>query len=680
MECGTEEVRGQMSSNSGDQGAGTANVSDGEVLWRPSVASLRRARLTAYAAWLEERGVPRFEDYTALWRWSVDDIGRFWRTVLDYSEISYDGDPATALVAAGMPGTRWFPEVRLNFAEHALAGSDDDLAFIAYSQTRVDSRMSIGELRDVVARAAAGLRRLGVRPGDRVAGYLPNIPEALIGLLASASIGAIWAVCAPELGSRSVLDRLQQIQPQVLIAVDGYRYGDKEVNREEDLASISASLPSLEHTVLVPYLRGDRDVPRPELAWSDLVADDAEPSYTRVAFDAPLWILFSSGTTGLPKAIVHSHGGIALEQWKTLALHSDMGPGDRHFVYCTTSWMMWNVQVATLLARATCVLFDGNPNYPGPDELWRIMATAEVTHFACGAAFFTGCRQQRQVPKDHFDLSRLRAVTSTASPLPADSFRWIYECVNPDLYLQSASGGTDVCGAFVGGSPWLAVRAGEIAGRMLGVDAVAFDESGREVAAQLGELVIKQAMPSMPVFFWNDPDGQRYRDAYFEKFPGRWCHGDWVKFLESGGCVITGRSDGTLNRGGVRLGTSEFYAALSDVDAVADSLVVHLEDSGGGTGELILFVQLAEGRQLDHQTESALRDALRAALSPRHVPDFIIAVPAIPYNLTGKKLEVPVKKLLRGSPRQDVISEGSVRDPSSLDAFEATTLRRNRGW
>ena len=650
-------------------GSGTdPTTEDAETLWTPTAEWIAGTQLTRYVDWLAaERGLT-FQTYQDLWQWSIDELDAFWRSVLDFYEVLYDGDPSVVLASREMPGADWFPNVSLNFAENALRGPDEDEVIVALSQTRPDSRMTRGELRDAVARAAEGLRRLGVGPGDRVAGFLPNIPETVIALLATASIGAVWAVCSPELGWRSVVDRLQQIQPKVLLAVDGYRYGDKDVDRLDELATVQAALPTLEATVFVPYLRAEP--PAVGISWSEFLSHEAKPAYTRVPFGAPLWILFSSGTTGLPKAIVHAQGGTTLEQYKSASLQIDLGPGDRYFVYCTTTWMMWNLQVSCLLVGSTAILFDGNPNFPDREELWRILGRTRVTHFACGAAFFTASRQQHLVPKDRFDLSNLQGMLSTGSPLPPDTFRWIYQAVSSDVFLQSGSGGTDVCSGFVGGSPWLPVRAGKIACRLLGIDVAAFDEKGYEIIGSLGELVIKQPMPSMPIYFWNDPDGERYRNAYFAQFPGTWCHGDWDQFDESGSCIITGRSDGTLNRGGVRLGTAEFYAALEDIEGIADSLVIHLEDPDGeGLGKLVLFVQLAPGAELDEAMRGQVSKALREALSPRHVPDLAYAVPAIPYNLTGKKLEVPVKKILKGARLADVVSEGAIRDPRSLDAF-----------
>lgn len=641
-----------------------------EVLWEPSAQTLRDCRMGRYVQWLSHRYGLTFDRYPELWTWSTTDLSGFWKSIWEFFDVVAEGDPSPVLSENTMPGARWFPNVKLNYAENILRddhGSGDQTVITAFSQTRGNGSLTRNELRDQVARAAAGLRRLGVCPGDRVVGYLPNVPETLVAMLASASIGAIWAVCAPELGVQSVLDRLQQLQPKVLIAVDGYRYGDKVINRSSDIATIRAALPTLDATVVIPYL----GVPlAADATWTQLLSESASPDYQRVSFDHPLWVLFSSGTTGLPKAIVHSHGGIVLELQKALGLHSDLGPTDTYFVYCTTTWVMWNLQVSALLLGSSIVMFDGDPGYPSPDELWRVVADAGVTTFGVGAAFLMGCRKAGMRPGDSFDLSKLRGMSSTGSPLPAEGFRWVYDVVSPTVYLQSTSGGTDVCTAFVGGAPLLPVTAGEIAAPALGVLAHALDSEGNPLIDEVGELVISAPMPSMPIYFWNDPDGSKYRAAYFDHYPGQWRHGDWVTFNRRGACVISGRSDGTLNRGGIRLGTSEFYSALEDIAEIQDSLVVHLDDPSGGMGRLLLFVQLRHGEELDGNLRTSIINQLRQRLSPRHTPDDIIAVPEIPYNLTGKKLEVPVKRILLGAARETVVSDGAVRNPASLDAFE----------
>jgi acetoacetyl-CoA synthetase len=647
-----------------------------DVLWEPTPETIARTQVGRYLDFLRTTRGVEFADYDALWKWSVEDLPGFWRSVYDYFDVAAEGDPSQVLVGNTMPDVQWFPEVRLNYAENMLRGVDGQVVVTALSQTRQKVELTRGELRDAVARAATGMRKLGVARGDRVVAYLPNIPEALVAMLATASIGAIWAVCAPELGTQSVLDRLTQLDPTLLITVDGYRYGDKDIDRSAEVATIRGRLPSLTATVHVPY-RDARPTPPGAIEWGDLLAENAPPVYDRVPFGHPLWVLFSSGTTGLPKAIVHSHGGITLELQKTLALHSDLGSADRYFVFCTTTWVMWNIQVSALLLGSAIVLMDGNPAFPDHSRLWGIVEETAVTVFGCGATFLMACRKAGTRPCDEYDLSVLRGMFTTGSPLPPEGFRWVYEAVDRNIYFQSSSGGTDICSSFVGGTPLLPLRAGEITAPALGVLAQALDAEGNSVIDRPGELVISAPMPSMPVHFWNDPADLKYRGAYFADYPGKWRQGDWVVFNERGGCVITGRSDGTLNRGGVRLGTSEFYSALEGIDEVDDSLVVHLDDPLGGMGTLLLFVQLCAGASLDDDLRSQIVRVLRQRLSPRHVPDEIIAVPAVPYNLTGKKLEVPVKRLLQGVPRSGVVSDGSVRNPESLDAFTrvATQLR-----
>jgi acetoacetyl-CoA synthetase len=572
-----------------------------------------------------------------------------------------------------MPGARWFPGATLNYVPAALAGPSDALAVVARSQTRAALGLTRAELTEQVAHCQAGLERLGVGPGDRVVAYLPNIPEALVAFLATASLGAIWSSCAPEFGTRSVLDRFQQIEPVVLLAIDGYRYGAKTVARDEEVRAIRAGLPSLRATVTVPYLDPAARAPD-AITWDELLAT-GEPSPSGscdavpVPFDHPLYILYSSGTTGLPKAIVHGHGGILVEHYKALALHGDLGPGDRFFWFSTTGWMMWNFLVSGLLVGATVVLFDGDPGYPDLGGLWAMAGEVGVTYFGTSAPFLLACRKAGVVLRQAGDLSALRTVGSTGAPLPAEGFRWVYEQLGPDLLLSSISGGTDVCTAFVGGCPLVPVRAGEISCRYLGTKVEAFDDEGRALVGRQGELVISAPMPSMPLGFWSDHDQARYRAAYFERHPGVWTHGDWITVYDDGACVITGRSDATLNRGGVRIGTAELYSVVEARPEVVDSLVVHLEDDAGGPGRLILFVALAEGAELDEELRAALVAGLRTELSPRHVPDEIHAVPAIPRTLSGKKLEVPIKRILSGVEPDTAASRGSLANPDSLDAF-----------
>ena len=650
---------------------------DPEILWRPAADARATTRMGAYLDWLAQRGV-RHDDYAALWRWSVAEPDAFWRSIRDHFAAFPDaGGPA--LADAAMPGARWFPDARLNYAgfllEEGLARrGDDEVVVIGRSQTRDRTTLTVAQLRDRVARARAGLQRLGVGPGDRVAAYLPNVPEAVIGLLATASLGAVWTSCAPEFGVRSVVDRLGQVEPRVLLAVDGYRYGDAAVDRREELAAIRHALPSLAATVLLPYLDPGAAPTGGMLAWSDLEADAAAPAFDLVRFDHPLYILYSSGTTGLPKPIVHGHGGILLEHLKMLALHHDLGEGDRFFWFTTTGWMMWNYLVSGLGVGATLVLFDGSPAHPDLSALWEMAADEGVTYFGSSAPYLMACRKAGLRPGESADLSQMRGIGSTGAPLPAEGFRYVHEAVSASAQLQSVSGGTDLCTAFVGGSPLVPVWEGEISCRCLGAPVEAFSPDGRPLVGEQGELVLTGPMPSMPVAFWNDPSGERYLAAYFDTFPGVWRHGDWITITERGSCVISGRSDATLNRAAVRIGTAEFYAVVESIPEVADSVVVHLED----TDELLLFVALRDDVRLDAALEARIRNELRASLSPRHVPDRILAVPAVPRTLSGKKLEVPVKRILSGAPPEEVASRGSLANPHALDAFVEIARRLRR--
>ena len=653
-------------------------MSPPEVLWTPPAEVRERSRIGAYLRWLATERGHDHPDYAALWRWSVDDLAGFWRSVWDYFEVGTDAGAGPALASAQMPGARWFPGATLNYAEQVLRapglGADSPVV-LGYSQTRPPVSLTVAELREQVRRVRAGLRRFGVGPGDRVAAYAPNIPETMVLLLASASLGAVFSSCAPEFGVRSVVERWQQIAPKVLFAVDGYRYGEKLVDRREQVAEIRAALPSLEHTVLLSYVEGSSAD-----GWAGLCAPTDEPlSFAQVAFDHPLYVLYSSGTTGGPKPIVHGHGGILLEHLKMLALHHDLGPGDRFFWFSTTGWMMWNYLVSGPAVGAAVVLFDGDPAHPDLGALWRLAQESELTYFGTAAPYLLACRKAGIVPRDIADLSRVRGVGSTGAPLPPEGFRWVYDAVGRDVLLASVAGGTDMCTAFVGGVPLLPVYAGEISCRCLGAKVQAYTADGTSVIGEPGELVITAPMPSMPVGFWGDADGSRMREAYFDVYPGVWRHGDWITITERGTCVITGRSDATLNRGGVRLGTSEFYSVVDALDGVVDSLVVHLEDPEGGPGELLLFVVLTPGRSLDSDMRATIARALRSNLSPRHVPDEIHAVAAVPRTLSGKRLEVPVKRILTGTPAEVAATAGALANPQSLDAFVALAgLRRQR--
>jgi acetoacetyl-CoA synthetase len=500
---------------------------------------------------------------------------------------------------------------------------------------------------------------------------MPNIPETLIAFLGAASLGAVWATCATEFGPRSVIDRFGIVEPKVMLAIAGYRYGEKAIDRRAEVAQVRAALPSLEHVVHVPYAGGEDDALPDAVGWDAVIAEPAPLEFDPVPFDHPLYVLFSSGTTGLPKAIVHRHGGILVEHYKNHGLSWDLQAGDRLMWFTTTAWMMWNALVSTLLLRASIVMIDGNPMYPDLSEQWRLAGETEATMMGAGPALLMGCRKAGLEPAREFDLSRMTQLCAAGSPLPAEGYDWIYEQLGPDVLLNVGSGGTDVCCGIVQGSFMQPVYRGEIAGRCLAVDTAAYDPDGNEVVGELGELVIRQPMPSMPAGFWNDPGDERYRDAYFDMYPGVWRHGDWIVFTERGSCVVTGRSDATLNRGGVRLGTGEFYAVVEDLEEVLDSLVVHLEDAEGGPGELILFVQLREGQELTDELRDRIGRSLREALSPRHIPDAVEAVPSIPRTMTGKKLELPVKRILQGTAADKVASRDALADPDSIEAFVA---------
>ena len=652
----------------------------GSVLWTPPADVRETTQLGRYLGWLrDQRGIDH-AGYDELWRWSVDDLEGFWGSLWEFFEIRAHTPYERVLGSREMPGAEWFVGSRLNYAEH-MVGRDEDtdrVAVLARSQTRADFELTFGELREQVARARAGLQRLGIGPGDRVVAYLPNVPETLVAFLAAASLGVIWATCAPEFGPRSVIDRFGQLEPKLLLAIAGYSYGEKPIDRRAEVAKLREALPSLEHVVHLPYAGGPDDSLPDSIEWDELLAESGPLEFDPVAFDHPLCVLFSSGTTGLPKAIVHRHGGILIEAFKNQGLSWDQQPGDRLLWFTTTAWMMWMALVNSLLFRASIVMLDGNPMYPDLSAQWRLAEELRPTLMGAVPAFLMACRKGGVDLRD-VGLSSIRQFCAAGSPLPPEGFDWIYEQLGPDVLLNVGSGGTDVCTGMVQGSPMQPVYRGEIAGCCLAVDVAAYDENAQPVVGELGELVIRQPMPSMPVGFWNDPGDERYRAAYFEHFPGVWRHGDWIMFTERGSCVITGRSDATLNRGGVRLGTGEVYSVVEGLDEVQESLVVHIEDPEGGAGELILFVSLAEGTALDDDLRGRIAAELRGTLSPRHVPDTIEAVPVIPKTLTMKKLELPVKRILLGDPPEKVASRDALADPQALDAFVAYASGRGSG-
>jgi acetoacetyl-CoA synthetase len=653
-----------------------------EPMWAPSPERVERANLTRYLRWLHDRRGLSPGSYDELWRWSVDDLDGFWTSVWEFFDVGGPA-PSPAVAERRMPGARWFPETTLNHAELSLRRHDDHPALLFGNEAGELGTIGYAELGRRVAAAAAGLRRLGVAKGDRVVAYLPNVPETVIAMLATASIGAVWSSCAPEFGVSSVVDRFAQIEPKVLVAMDGYRYNGAWHDRRDGLAEIRRRLPTLEATVLVSSSGRESGAAGPDrdagaITWERLLEDGAgaELAFEPVAFDHPLWVLYSSGTTGLPKAIVHGHGGIALELLKSISLHLDLGPADRFFWFTTTGWMMWNFLVGGLLLGATVVLYDGSPAHPEMGALWRFAERAAVTYFGTSAAFVLASMKAGVEPARETDLSALHSIGSTGSPLPPEGFAWLYEHVAPDVLVGSTSGGTDVCTSFVTSCPLLPVHPGEIQCRSLGAKVESFDEQGRSVVGQVGELVITEPLPSMPLFLWNDPDGERYRDSYFSTWPGVWRHGDWLEITERGTCIISGRSDSTLNRGGVRMGTAEFYRVVEGLDEVADSLVVDVSDPGG-EGRLLLFVVLRPGVELDDGLRDRIRRAVRAELSPRHVPDRIDAIAEVPRTLSGKKLEVPVKRVLTGVPLEQAVSEGALANPDAI--HQVVALAREPG-
>jgi acetoacetyl-CoA synthetase len=646
-----------------------------EPMWTPSPERVERSNMTRYLRWLRERRGLHLGSYDDLWRWSVDDLDGFWASIWDFFEVGGPA-PGPAIAERRMPGANWFPRATLNHAELSLRRHDDHPALLFGDETGRLGTVSYAELRRRVAAMAAGLRRLGVAKGDRVAAYLPNVPETVVAMLATASIGAIWSSCAPEFGVSSVVDRFAQIEPKVLVAVDGYRYNGSWHDRRDALAEIRRRLPTLQAMVLVGGSGGiDADG---TVGWERLLQQGAgaELSFEPVAFDHPLWVLYSSGTTGLPKAIVHGHGGIALELLKSISLHLDLGPADRFFWFTTTGWMMWNFLVGGLLLGSTVVLYDGSPGHPDMGALWRFAERSAMTYLGTSAAFILASSKAGVEPAREVDLSALHSIGSTGSPLPPEGFAWLYEQVAPDVLVGSTSGGTDVCTSFVTSCPLLPVYPGEIQCRALGAKVEAFDDQGRPVIGKVGELVVTEPLPSMPLLFWNDPDGERYRDSYFSTWPGVWRHGDWIRITERGTCVISGRSDSTLNRGGVRMGTAEFYRVVEGLDEVVDSLVVDVSDPGG-EGRLLLFVVLRPGTELDDGLQARIRAAVRTDLSPRHVPDRIQAIAEVPRTLSGKKLEVPVKRVLAGVPLEQAVSEGALANPRAV--HEVVALARADG-
>ncbi len=634
-------------------------MAEPELLWRPSEERVERATITRYERWLEDSRGLRFGDYAELWRWSVEELDAFWQSMVEFFDVRFEVPADRVLGDRSMPGAQWFPGSSLSYAEHVFRGKDPQSVAVRHaSELRELGQWTWEELREQTAAIAAGLRNLGVGRGDRVAAYLPNIPETVAALLACSSIGAVWSSAAPEFGARSVIDRFGQIEPKVLLGIDGYRYGGKDFDRRPQVDEIAEQVGA--RVVRLGYLDGS--------GWEDGFLGSGTLQFEPVPFDHPLWVLYSSGTTGLPKPIVHGQGGILLEQLKKGGLHLDAQPNDRLFWFSTTGWMMWNFLIGVLLTEASVVLFDGNPGYPDLGRLWDLAEHTGMTCFGTSAAFISSCMKADIHPAEGRDLSALKAVGSTGSPLAPEGFQWIYDELGSDTWLFSTSGGTDVCTAFVGGVPTLPVYRGELQARALGCAVEAWSPDGRPLVDEVGELVITEPMPSMPLFFWGDDDGERYREAYFDMFDGVWRHGDWIEITSRGTAIIYGRSDSTINRGGVRMGTSEIYRAVLAVPDVVDALAIDLPKAGTD-GHLSLFVVLRDGISLEDDLLAQIKQRIRSDCSPRHVPDDIRQIREVPRTLSGKVLEVPVKRILTGTPPERAASRESLANPDALDYF-----------
>ncbi|HEY7127655.1 MAG TPA: acetoacetate--CoA ligase [Ktedonobacterales bacterium] len=649
-----------------------ATASEQTPLWVPSEAVKQQSNLTRYMRWLEQHKGLHVATREELWRWSVDHLEDFWASLWEFGEVKASRPYTKVLAERKMPGARWFPGAELNYAEHVFRNATTARPAALFRSERHELReVSWEELRRKVASIAQALREMGVQRGDRVVAFMGNIPETLMAFLACASIGAIWSSCAPDFGIASVVDRFKQIEPTILFAVDGYQYNGKPFDRRQMVADIQAAMPSLKKTILFPYLSGQYE-PGPITnvqSWDDLLTrQDAPLMFEQVPFEHPLWVLYSSGTTGLPKAIVQGQGGILLEHLHALTLELDIKPGDRFFWFSTTGWMMWNLLMGGLLVGATVLMYDGSPAYPDLGTLWKFAQDTGMTLFGTSAGFITTCMKAGIEPGKLYDLHGIRCIGSTGSPLPPEGFEWVYSLVKRDVWLASMSGGTDVCSGFVGGSVVSPVYSGELQCAALGVNLQSFDEQGKPLVDEVGELVITEPMPSMPLFFWNDPDGKRYRDSYFDLFPGVWRHGDWIKITPRGSAIIYGRSDSTINRIGIRMGSSEMYRVVEGFPEVLDSLIIGVELPGGNY-YMPLFVVLREGAALDDDLKTRIKQKLRTSVSPHHVPDEILEIPEVPRTLSGKKLEVPIKKLLMGVAVEKAASRDSLSNPQALSYF-----------
>ncbi|MFE7329310.1 acetoacetate--CoA ligase [Streptomyces sp. NPDC057565] len=659
---------------------------DTDLLWSPSRSTAESSNVAAFMRWLSTTRGLSFSGYTELWRWSTTDVPAFWSAVWEFYGLDAVSSYDEVLADPSMPGASWFPGARLNFAEQCFAHATDERpALITVAEGGAPAETSWQQLRSQVATVAASLRDMGVGPGDRVAGYLPNTAHAVIALLASAAVGAVWTVCSPDFGTPSVLARLQQAQPSVLVAADGYCYGGKEFDRRPELAEIMDGLPTVRHLIAVDYLYASSTTSawsqRTEVAqhtWSLLLRNQAELSFADVPSDHPLWILWSSGTTGVPKGIVQGHGGIVVELLKALGLGADLRSEDRYFFHTSTSWMVWNFMVGGLLHGATIILYDGSPTYPDVNGVWKVAEQTRATMVGMGAAYLVAAEKADAHPAAEIDLSALRSILQTGSALPGSTWRWVYDRLTPDVWLQSICGGTDICSALAGGSPVLPVRLGRIQCPALGVALAAWDFSGQPLVGEQGELVVTAPLPSMPLHFVNDPENQRYLASYFDVYPGIWRHGDWVTVEPDLSVVVAGRSDSTLNRMGVRMGSADIYAVVEQLPQIADSVVIGAE-LPDGQYFMPLFVVLAEGTTLDDTLRNSIAVSIKGELSPRHVPDVIVPITAVPRTLTGKKLEVPVKRIMQGARAADVSAEGAITHPEMLSWFEDFATRLPAG-
>lgn len=646
-----------------------ANIQEGDLLWRPSPEVIENANLTEFRLWLAENRGLDLPDYDAMWQWSVTEIGDFWQAVWDFTGVVSSAQATTAIADKSMPGTDWFPGAKLNYAENIFTKLPLGKPVMYYkTEDQPLVEISVEELTEKVAALRQALISMGVEKGDRVSAYLPNAPEAIISVLAVSSIGAIWSSCAPDFGPRSVLDRFKQIEPKVLITIDGYQYNGKQYSRTDTVEQLRAELPTLEHVIVIPAIGAEKL--SDTHSWPEVIEANqgATLEFEQVPFKHPLWILYSSGTTGLPKPIVQGHGGCLMEHIKATTFHNNLGPDDIFFWFSSTGWMMWNYLLGSLLTGCSIFLYDGSPGYPSLEILWQLAEEVGVTYFGTSPAFVSACMNAKLKPNELYDLSKIKAVGSTGAPLTIDNFKWIYDNVNKDLALESQSGGTDLCTSIVGGARLKPVHAGEIQGASLGAKIQAFDPAGEPVIGEVGELVITEPMPSMPLFFWNDEGDARYKASYFEMYPNIWRHGDWIKFNERGGCIIYGRSDSTINRKGVRMGTSEIYRCVESIEEIVDSLVVDLE-SLGHESYMPLFIVLREGTELTDDLQKQIKSKLRSEVSPRHVPNDIFVIDEVPYTLSGKKLEIPVRRVLLGQDPDKVVNRGAMRNPQVMAYF-----------